>query len=59
MAKLVVHAYTQDKNNPTLKTAQELLTTVSNLLGGFVAWIDLVDETNTTVFEYEDKLEEE
>ena len=59
MAKLVIHAYTKDKNNPTLKTAQELLTTVSNLLGGFVAWIDLVDETNTTVFEYEDKLEEE
>lgn len=59
MAKLEVYAYTQDKNNPTLKTAQELLTTVSNLLGGFVAWIDLVDETNATVFEYEDKLEEE
>ena len=59
MAKLVVHAYTQDKNNPTLKTAQELLTTVGNSLGGFIAWIDLVDETNATAFEYEDKLEEE
>jgi len=43
MAKLIIHAYTQDKNNPTLKTAQELLTTVSNSLGGFIAWIDLVD----------------
>ena len=59
MAKLVVHAYTQDKNNPTLKTAQELLTTVSNSLGGFIAWVDLVDETNTTSFEYEAQLEEE
>ena len=59
MAKLIIHAYTQDKNNPTLKTAQELLTTVSNSLGGFIAWIDLVDETNTTSFEYEAQLEEE
>ena len=59
MAKLVVHAYTQDKNNPTLKTAQELLTTVSNSLGGFISWIDLVDETNTTSYEYEAQLEEE
>jgi hypothetical protein len=59
MAKLIIHAYTQDKNNPTLKTAQELLTTVSNSLGGFIAWIDLVDETNNTSFEYEALLEEE
>jgi len=51
MAKLVVHAYTKDKNNPNLKTPQELLTTVSNSLGGFIAWIDLVDETNETTFE--------
>jgi len=59
MAKLVVHAYTQDKNNPTLKTPQELLETVSNVLGGFIAWVDLVDETNETSFEYEARLEEE
>jgi len=59
MAKLVVHAYTQDKNNPTLKTPQELLETVSNVLGGFIAWVDLVDETNETSFEYEAQLEEE
>jgi len=51
MAKLVIHAYTKDKNNPTLKTAQELLTTVSESLGGFISWIDLVDETNETTFE--------
>ena len=55
MAKLVVHAYTQDKNNPDLKTAQELLRTVSNSLGGFIAWIDLVDETNKTVCRKEEE----
>jgi len=55
MAKLIIHAYTQDKNNPTLKTAQELLTTVSNSLGGFIAWIDLVDETNETVYRKEEE----
>lgn len=48
MAKLVVHAYTRDKNNPDLKTAEELLKTVSNALGGFIAWIELVDKTNET-----------
>ena len=55
MAKLVVHAYTKDKNNSNLKTPQELLTTVSNSLGGFIAWIDLVDETNETTFEREEE----
>jgi len=55
MAKLVVHAYTQDKNNPTLKTPQELLETVSNVLGGFIAWVDLVDETNETTFERDEE----
>ena len=59
MAKLVIHAYTKDNNNPGLKTAQELLKTVSNSLGGFIAWIDIVDETNNTTFEYEAQLEEE
>ena len=58
MAKLVVHAYTKDKNNPNLKTPQELLTTVSNSLGGFIAWIDLVDETNETTFERENEDEQ-
>jgi len=60
MAKLVVHAYTQDKNNPTLKTPQELLETVFNVLGGYIAWVDLVDETNETTFERDEaQLEEE
>jgi len=58
MAKLVVHAYTKDKNNSNLKTPQELLTTVSNSLGGFIAWIDLVDETNETTFERENEDEQ-
>lgn len=48
MAQLVIHAYTQDKNNPSLKTPQELLKEVSNSLGGYVAWVDLVDDTNET-----------
>tara|TARA_R100001082_G_scaffold57587_3_gene31780 strand:- start:4244 stop:4426 length:183 start_codon:yes stop_codon:yes gene_type:complete len=59
MAKIVIHAYTQDKNNKHLNTYQELLKTVSNSLGGYVAWIDVVDTTNKTTFKHEDKLEEE
>lgn len=50
MAKLVVHAYTKDTNNPNLNTPKELLKTVSDSLGGYVAWIDLVDETNATTY---------
>ena len=55
MAKLVVHAYTKDKNNPNLYTPQELLATVSKSLGGYVAWIDVFDTTNETTYEREDK----
>ena len=58
MAKLEIYAYTKDKNNSELRTAQELLITVIDSLGGYVAWIDLVDETNETTFEHEDRLEE-
>jgi|DEB0MinimDraft_3_1074331.scaffolds.fasta_scaffold152738_2 hypothetical protein len=54
MAKLLVHAYTKDNNNPSLETPKELLKTVSDSLGGYVAWIDLVDETNETTFERDD-----
>ena len=50
MAKLVVHAYTKDERNPNLKTPKELLETVSNALGGYVAWVDVVDETNATTY---------
>ena len=57
MAKIVIHAYTQDKNNFHLPSAKELLTTLSDTLGGYVAWIDIVDTTNKTTFEHEDKLE--
>lgn len=53
MAKLEIYAYTKDKNNSELRTAQELLITVSDSLGGYVAWIDLVDETNETTFKKE------
>ena len=59
MAKLVIHAYTQDKNNPRLLTFQEVIKTVSDSLGGYVAWIDVVDTTNKTTFEHEDRLDEE
>lgn len=59
MAKLVIHAYTKDENNRYENTYQELLKTVSNSLGGCVAWIDVVDTTNETTFEHEDRLEEE
>ena len=55
MAKLEIYAYTKDENNSELKTAQELLKTVSDFLGGYVAWIDLVDETNKTTFKKEEK----
>ena len=48
MAKLEIYAYTKDENNSELKTSEELLKTVSDSLGGFVAWIDLVDSTNET-----------
>ena len=58
MAKLVIHAYTKDENNSRLITFQELIKTVSNSLGGCVAWIDVVDETNETTFDHEDRLEE-
>lgn len=57
MAKLVIHSYTKDKNNPYLNTPQDLLETVSNALGGYVAWIDVVDTTNKTTFEHEDRLQ--
>jgi len=57
MAKIVIHAYTEDKNNSRLPSAKELLTTLSDTLGGYVAWIDVVDTTNKTTFEHEDKLE--
>jgi hypothetical protein len=50
MAKLEIYAYTKDKNNSELKTPEELLKEVSNFLGGYVAWIDLVDSTNETTF---------
>lgn len=58
MAKLVIHAYTKDENNPTLITFQELIKTVSDSLGGCVAWIDVVDKTNETTFDHEYRLEE-
>ena len=54
MAKLEIYAYTKDKNNSELKTPQKLLEEVSNFLGGYVAWIDLVDETNETTFKREE-----
>lgn len=46
MAKIIIHAFTQDKHNPHLKTPQELLKEVKKSLGGYVAYVDLVDETN-------------
>jgi len=55
MAKLVVHAYTKDEINNGLKTPEELLTTVSNSLGGFVAWVDLVDDTNKSTYRRDDE----
>jgi len=55
MAKLVVHAYTKDERNPNLNTPKELLKTVSNSLGGYVAWIDLVDETNATTYKRDEE----
>lgn len=55
MAKLVIHAYTKDERNTHLKTAKELLKTVSDSLGGFVAWIDLVDETNATTYKRDEE----
>lgn len=55
MAKLVVHAYTKDERNTELKTAKELLETVSNALGGYVAWVDLVDETNATTYKKDEE----
>tara|TARA_R110002012_G_scaffold317685_1_gene534587 strand:+ start:3076 stop:3258 length:183 start_codon:yes stop_codon:yes gene_type:complete len=58
VAKLVIHAYTKDKNNPRLLTFQEVIKTVSDSLGGCVAWIDVVDETNETTFKHEDRLED-
>ena len=60
MAKIVIHAYTRDKYNPKYyHTYQELLKTLHDALGGYVAWIDVVDKTNETTFEHEDKLEED
>ena len=61
MAKLVIHAYTQDENNPRELTSQELLLTVAKSLRveGYVAWIDVVDTTNETTYKHEDKLKEE
>ena len=59
MAKIVIHAYTKDENNTDLPSTEELLGTLSNSLGGFVAWVDVVDGTNETTFKYEDLLEEE
>ena len=45
MAKIVIHAYTRDKYNPRYyHTYQELLKTVHDALGGYVAWIDVVDK---------------
>ena len=57
MAKVIIHAYTQDKKNKYENTYQELLKTVSDSLGGYVAWIDVVDTTNETTFKHEDRLE--
>lgn len=59
MAKIIIHAYTQDKNNKYENTYQELLKTVSDSLGGYVAWIDVIDTTNETTFKHEDTLKEE
>lgn len=59
MAKIVIHAYTRDKNNLRQPTYQELLKTVADSLGGYIAWINVVDKTNKTTFEYEGKVEEE
>jgi hypothetical protein len=59
MAKVIIHAYTQNKNNKHEETYQELLKTISNSLSGYVSWIDVVDTTNETTFKYEDRLEEE
>ena len=56
MAQLVIHAYTQDKDNPSLKSPQQLLEEVSNFLGGYVAWVDLVDETNKTTFKRDEDI---
>jgi len=55
MAKLEIYAYTKDNNNSELKTPQELLKTISDSLGGYVAWIDVVDETNETTFKREEE----
>jgi len=58
MAKLEIYAYTKDNNNSELKTPQELLKTVSDSLGGYVAWIDLVDETNATTYKRDEETNE-
>lgn len=57
MAKIIIHAFTQDKHNPHLKTSQELLKEVSNSLGGYVAWINVVDETNKSTYKFANKEE--
>ena len=59
MSKIIIHAFTKDKNNPHLPIDQELFKTVCDSLGGFVAWIDLVDKTNKTTYEHADKVEED
>jgi hypothetical protein len=59
MAKIIIHAYTQDENNPHLPKYADLFVALKDTLGGYVGWIDCVDTTNKTTFEYEDKLEEE
>jgi len=59
MAKIVIHAYTQDKDNLHLPTYSDLFKTLKEVLGGYVAWIDVVDTTNETTFEHDNKLEEE
>ena len=59
MAKVIIHAYTQDKNNKQEESYQELLKTISTSLSGYVSWIDVIDTTNETTFKHEEKLEEE
>tara|TARA_R100001163_G_C4899512_1_gene88756 strand:+ start:253 stop:432 length:180 start_codon:yes stop_codon:yes gene_type:complete len=54
MAKVVIHAFTQDENNKALPKWEELSKLLADCLGGFSAYVDVVDKTNDTVFQYEE-----
>jgi len=53
MAKVIIHAFTQDENNKALPKWEELSKLLGDCLGGYVSYIDVVDKTNDTTFEYD------